>query len=66
MCHRCELRKDGRQARLLGIELSACPYTIGSVCAQEWTTGWIQEDTEFEEVSLALVRQSGREGRIAR
>lgn len=66
MCMRCDLKADGREAALLGLTLSCCPYTQGSVAAELWCLGFVQEKVDDEEVTLALIHQSVREGRIVK
>lgn len=64
MCIQCQVRKEGRQARLLGLSIACCPYPEDRRVGLAWVRGWVEEDTEFVEVARALELQSIRQGRI--
>lgn len=46
------IKAEGERAYLLGRELSACPYTEGTVEYDQWIEGWCEKDEEFFEAEF--------------
>lgn len=61
MCIGCDIINEGRTARLVGESIAACPYPMLSPFAAIWVQGWVTEDEEFIESSMALFMQTRRE-----
>lgn len=61
MCIGCEIQREGREARIAGKTLAACPYPMLNPLGMIWVGGWLAEDEEYVEVALALEMQTRRE-----
>lgn len=61
MCVGCEIAAEGREARIRGQSMAVCPYPIMSARGFVWAQGWLEEDGDAIEVSIALELQARRE-----
>jgi hypothetical protein len=66
MCMICEVKRDGRNARLNRLSVAACPWPLGTAISAVWVEGWNDEDEEALDAIRSLEKMSAREKGVKR